>query len=769
VTSARILLGQAPGVGRDERGRGLSGYGILFRGVHQAVQGTALGVAVIFGIGETTPLYAREPAILQSAPHPVLRQSTAMARVLVLSEGPPRDRDLPVTATMARTAGSDGPFAAVPIVSETGKTDWPVARPVAEQDAQLRAAPVVDWDAPLPSPLAATPKADAVDTASPPASAPEASHAVAAHRPFPAFVADVSAAHWFDDRGAQRQSLIARSADGSESGQWGCHDCRDAGGKAASRKRPPLAIPSAGGVASAKATKRSRAPRAAAKSVPVRLEPLFSARFPPSAPITTFDAPALPTDMVHLACVVAAQNRMGPPCFAVGGAIRTSRKARAAMSRFPAFDPDVSTAPWLGDPGSRRAALAMRPDASKLGEPAGDREGAGEGDAEAVPDIATGIDGADGQANETDLLAIKTLPRGGLAFSGGYSSLEGPIGTVKIARTNIGAPGRDITASVRYSKIQRLAEFGVADANFMGSKLSVAPTFFYSRSTAVGFDEQEKSSVFRQTARGVNLYLGKPIGRGLRVAANYRYSDEDFLIRQKNAQCDVGLHGSPFCNALGQSTSSVVSVSLSLDRRNSTVDPTRGFQLRVTQDLAGPGGTTRYARTRVGGTFHHRLSGNFDVSLGVEGGLMKPIGGREIPLFDRFYIGGNSMRGFDLRGIGPKVVPLTAPAGLTTAVGGRAYYVGRLEVSFRLEGAMDRFGVSPSLFVDAGSVFGASKAELLPGERLIGNSAKPRVAVGLGLAFNAGPGKLRFNLAKPVVRQEGDRSKTFSIALGTAF
>lgn len=735
----------------------MSGYGLLFRGVHQTVQGTALGVAVMFGIGETTPLHAREPAILQSSPNPVLRQSTAIARVLMLAEGQPLDRRPPLTATMPRAAESDAVVSAMPIapgpVEVLAAT---VEHPVAEDDVRPRASFVVDWDAPFAPAMAAATEAEVAET---PLSAPPeqaAPNAVTA-APFPSFAADVSTAPWLGDGGARRSALIARGADPMQVGDT------------AANQRPSLAMQSDGGTRGAKATKRSGGSRTVAKSVPPRLEPNFTARFPPTAPVTAFDAPALPADMEHLACVVASQNRMGPPCFAFGGMKRTGGNAAAGMPGFPAFNGDVSTAPWLGDPGSRRAAPAMRPEASKLGQPA-DADGIyGESETDAVPDIAMGIDGADGQANETDLLSIKPLPRGGLAFSGGYSSLEGPVGTVKIARTNIGAPGRDITASVRYSKIQRLAEFGVADANFMGSKLSVAPTFFYSRSTAVGFDAQEKSSVFRQTARGVNFYLGKPLGRGLRVAANYRYSDEDFLIRQRNAQCDVGLHGSPFCNALGQSTSSVLSVSLSLDRRDSTVDPTRGFQLRVTQDVAGPGGTTRFARTRVGGNFHHRLNGNLDVSLGIEGGLMKPIGGREIPLFDRFYVGGNSLRGFDLRGIGPKVVPLTAPAGLTTAVGGRAYYVGRLEISFRLEGAMERFGVSPSLFVDAGSVFGASKAELLPGERLIGNSPKPRVAVGVGLAFNAGPGKLRFNLAKPVVRQDGDRARTFSISLGTAF
>lgn len=733
------------------------------------VQGTALGVAVTFGFGETAPLHAREPVILQSSPHPALRQSTAMARVLSLTEGQPFGRGQPRTAAMARAAGSDDLVSTVQMAPEPADAIWPVGGPIADDGADPHASFVIDWDAPAAPVMAAADEAAVAEPPSPAAVERGAAKIVAALGPFPAFDPDVSAAPWLETEGARRQALIARGADAWQSGGWAGGDCPDTGSEPLGSKRSSPATQSDDRVGGGKGTKRSRVSRTAAKSVPTRLEPVFTARFPPSAPVTAFDAPALPADMVHLSCVIAAQNRMGPPCFAIGGAKRSGRQAAASLRKFPAFDADVSTAPWLGDPGSRRAALAARPDASQLGAAADDSGMAGEGDAEAVTDIATGIDGADGQANETDPLSIKTLPRGGLAFSGGYSSLEGPIGTVKIARTNIGAPGRDITASVRYSKIQRLAEFGVADANFMGSKLSVAPTFFYSRSTAVGFDEQEKSSVFRQTARGVNVYLGKPLGRGLRIAANYRYADEDFVIRQKNAQCDVGLHGSPFCNALGQSTSSVISVSVSLDRRDSTVDPTRGFQLRVTQDVAGPGGTTRYVRTRVGGSFHRRLSGNIDVSLGIEGGLMKPIGGREIPLFDRFYIGGNSMRGFDLRGIGPKVVPLTAPAGLTTAVGGRAYYVGRLEVSFRLDGAMDKFGVSPSLFVDAGSVFGASKAELLPGERLIGNSAKPRVAVGVGLSFNAGPGKLRFNLAQPVVRQNGDRAKTFSIALGTAF
>ncbi|KTE14967.1 hypothetical protein ATE71_07630 [Sphingopyxis sp. H115] len=733
------------------------------------MQGTAMGVAVMFGVGEAAPLYAREREIVQTPPYAALRQSTAITRVLPPSEGPSFDHAQAEFTIAAPADGADAFLLTASIMPDAIEPSTPTDLSDTAVDIPWQAPLAVDWDAPvvLSAGAANAPRGNARRVRAGDASIVPAA---AMDEAIAGLDVDVVGASWLGDAGARRQALVAQRAAAPVHGRRACTGCRDSKDRHAPRKRAVSALPASDSTRAAKASSRSHRSRIAAKAIPPNLPPPgVAVQFGRPARITAFDLPALPADMVNLACVVAAQNRMGPPCFAIGGAERPGRAAAASMRKFPAFDADVSATPWLGDAGARRAAPRGRPAASELGMAAAGDEGLYEEVAETPTGAVTGLDGADGQASETDLLTVETLPRGGLAFSGGYSSLEGPVGTVKIARTNIGAPGRDISASARYSKIQRLFEFGVADANFMGSKVSLAPTFFYSRSTAVGFDAQSKSSVFRQTARGVNFYVGKQLGRGLRVAANYRYSDEDFLIRQKNARCDVGLHGSPFCNALGQSTSSVLSVGLTLDRRDRPIDPARGFQLRLTPEIAGPGGTSRYARIRMAGSFHHRIGDVIDVSLGLEGGLMRSIGDRTIPLFDRFYIGGNSMRGFDLRGIGPKVVPLKAPVAPPTAIGGRAYYAGRLELALRPEGAMKKFGVSPSIFVDAGSVFGASKGELIAGERLIGNSPKPRVAVGFALAFNAGPGKLRFNIAQPVVRQEGDRAKKFSISLGTAF
>ena len=372
------------------------------------------------------------------------------------------------------------------------------------------------------------------------------------------------------------------------------------------------------------------------------------------------------------------------------------------------------------------------------------------------------------QEKQTNPANMDLLSRGGLTLSGGYSSVEGPNAGVKITRSNIGGFNREFSASARYSKIQSLIELSYSDGAFLGSRVAFTPTLFANRQSDRGFGSVNGSIPFRQSGYGVNFNFNRKFARGLTASGNYRLSADWFEMRGKNAICDNSIFGSSLCDALGKSTRSVLSFALTLDHRDSAIDPTKGFKLRLTQDVAGLGGTTRFARTRLGGSVHFGVTGGWNLSIGAEGGIITGIGGRDIPPFERFYMGGNSMRGFDLRSIGPKVRPTGASPSQSVAVGGRAYYAVRAELSLPATGLFGKFQVRPCVFVDAGSVFGARQTHLLPGETLIGNSAKPRVAIGVGLALNTPAGKLRFDFAKPVVQQAGDRSRMLSISFGAA-
>ena len=87
----------------------------------------------------------------------------------------------------------------------------------------------------------------------------------------------------------------------------------------------------------------------------------------------------------------------------------------------------------------------------------------------------------------------------------------------------------------------------------------------------------------------------------------------------------------------------------------------------LSQDFAGLGGDVKYVRTRVDATKYFRLPKDFLLSIHGEAGYIHPLrsdpgpGRDAIRLSDRFF--GAQMRGFDIRGIGPRIqrVRYTSP------------------------------------------------------------------------------------------------------------
>jgi outer membrane protein insertion porin family len=193
-----------------------------------------------------------------------------------------------------------------------------------------------------------------------------------------------------------------------------------------------------------------------------------------------------------------------------------------------------------------------------------------------------------------------------------------------------------------------------------------------------------------------------------------------------------------------------------------------------------------------------------------------------IRLTDRFF--GPQLRGFDIRGLGPRIqrVPYDADgtlaldkAKITDALGGRAYYMGRLELEFPSNSTLKSVGLRPSAFLDIGSLWDITKPQLqnysavcvpktgIPGgsfiltpgqtcaladssgtarnpdnynqvaggykELFLGNSPKPRLSIGIGVNWVSPFGPLRLDIAKALLKQPGDETKLFSFNVGTQF
>ncbi len=125
------------------------------------------------------------------------------------------------------------------------------------------------------------------------------------------------------------------------------------------------------------------------------------------------------------------------------------------------------------------------------------------------------------------------------------------------------------------------------------------------------------------------------------------------------------------------------------------------------------------------------------------------IGGRlaAIPAFDRFYAGGGgSVRGYGYQEVGPRYSDGLPEGGLSL-----------FEASTELR---HNFGtIGGVAFVDAGSV----AQNVNPDFRDV------RFAVGLGLRYNLPFAPLRFDVARPLHRLQGDGPFQFYVSIGQAF
>jgi outer membrane protein insertion porin family len=104
---------------------------------------------------------------------------------------------------------------------------------------------------------------------------------------------------------------------------------------------------------------------------------------------------------------------------------------------------------------------------------------------------------------------------------------------------------------------------------------------------------------------------------------------------------------------------SQIGQTLTYDTRDSRLDPRRGYVVRLGTDLAGLGGDVAYVRARVDGSYFipfERWLGDPDYVLAISGsaGVMQSFADKPERIVDRFFLGGENLRGFAVAGAGPR-------------------------------------------------------------------------------------------------------------------
>ncbi len=464
---------------------------------------------------------------------------------------------------------------------------------------------------------------------------------------------------------------------------------------------------------------------------------------------------------------------------------------------------------------------------------------------------------------------VEERSTGELQLSAGFSSLERFILAGSITQRNFRGMGQELRTSVNYSTYSKSVEVGFTEPYFLDKNIAVGGDIFRRDLNSFNYlQNNERNTTYQQVTTGFQLRAGVPLNEFLALQLRYGLSFDNVTldrqsyytdnnndgIRGNSADdtCSALFAGRYLCEAIGKRTTSSLGYSLIYDTRDNRIRPSRGHSVTLSQDFAGVGGNVRYLRTVLSANKYWGLGKGFVFSVQGEGGYIHSFQKSSVPgvdpvrLVDRFFLGDPQIRGFDIRGIGPRVVRRYyqtdadgngIPGSFQEdssyvqddALGGRAYYRARVELELPLGSGARDMGLRPSIYVDAGAVFGVREPTYANGglidlqspliapvvttdgqwqcytppvttgedgtttsipigtacptgstrseytlmqpfkEFFYGNTPRPRVSVGFGVNWNSPFGPFRIDIAKALISVEGDDKKLITFNVGTQF
>jgi outer membrane protein insertion porin family len=361
---------------------------------------------------------------------------------------------------------------------------------------------------------------------------------------------------------------------------------------------------------------------------------------------------------------------------------------------------------------------------------------------------------------------VEEQSTGELSLGLGFSTTDGPLIDINIRERNFLGRGQDL-------RIGTVVSFRSQQVD-----LSFTEPYFLDRNIAAGFDlfeiktsptENFFSGVtppYQQFSYGGALRTGYQLTDSLRQTLKYTARSDNITNIQANTSLFIALQA-------GQHTTSEIGQVLLYDRRDDRLDPTGGYFASVGNDFAGVGFGVDYVRNKVNAGYYYSVAPNWVLSLSAEAGYIFGWNGQQVLLQDRFFVGGDNLRGFQSAGIGPR----DTTSG--DALGGQKYYIGSVTLGVPL-GLPKELGLSGRVFTDFGTLYHLEPTTLTltpaqsaaaggQTELVAQQSPAIRASVGFGVSWKSPVGPIRLDIAYPLRKESFDKTQFFRVSFGTRF
>ncbi|NDF12958.1 MAG: outer membrane protein assembly factor BamA [Proteobacteria bacterium] len=345
-------------------------------------------------------------------------------------------------------------------------------------------------------------------------------------------------------------------------------------------------------------------------------------------------------------------------------------------------------------------------------------------------------------------VGVEEKSTGELTLGAGFSTGDGPLADIGISERNLLGRGQLLRANFTVSAVRQDIDAGFTEPYFLDKNLAAGFDIFKLKRNG---SSSRANRAYDSDSIGFTLRASYPLTEHLTHAVRYTLRSDEIT--------DIDPLASRFIkDQAGKTTASIVGHTFTYDTRDSRFDPTEGYYIRFNQDFAGLGADSKFIKNDIrGGYYVPTLNNKWILQFSLRGGKIFPLAGRDVEINNRFFVGGNEIRGFSNDGIGPR-------DSLTKDVlGGNTFYAGTVEYTFPL-GLADELGFSGSVFMDAGSLFDVDDHG--PG---VLDEASLRSSVGVGLSWKSPLGPVRINLAQALTKESFDETEILRFSFGTRF
>lgn len=369
------------------------------------------------------------------------------------------------------------------------------------------------------------------------------------------------------------------------------------------------------------------------------------------------------------------------------------------------------------------------------------------------------IERVQGSAPDRTVLQVQVTeqPTGEMSFGAGFSSVDSFLIDVGITQRNFRGRGQNVVARLSWGSLRQQAQISFTEPRFLGRDLRAGFDLFHYR-----YNLQDSSS-FEWSSTGLGLRTGWPLNNYSSLGLRYNLKADDISV--PSGYCP-GIGSRALCEQVGGFISSTVGYTLNVNRTNDVLRPTRGWRGALWQDLAGIGGDVNYVRTEFNGAWFRGFTRDFVFSAEVSAGYISGWNGDPVRINDRFFKGGNTFRGFETAGMGPRDL-LTRDA-----LGGNMYAIGTLELTVP-NFLPEEYGIRTSLFLDYGTVGMLDNRYRITStgarDPNIVDEISPRSAAGFSVHWRSPMGPIRFDFSQILQSEDYDRTETFRFSTSTQF